>query len=404
VLCRQVVARDYRLLYTVRSNSANGDALINVHYTVYGRGNAALSSFTAPPNVTAGAGFDVTVQLVDAEGLPVYATRADNTRVRTRNVRLGAASGADCAVSYTRAGFAVAACSTQRRYGGPTLVSVEMDGEPVRHNASEGLIVQAACPEGYALVDGECRCEAGFQLDLTGACSPCGLGNYRTLGMASCRACERVLPGSTTDTTTASRCLCPPATYLSHARGRCVACPAGADCGGRVGLTALPFTVRDGYWRAFNESEVLEACPVAEACVRGACEAGAGGVLCSVCTSGYYKLSTGRCAPCQSRLAAVSATVVAIVLALLLLVGVAAAGLAVRAIYTGREPLDEANVLIQRLRHEVARKLGRASQAVATAEQGPTAVTRLVHWLDQNATRFKILLVFFQILTLVQVR
>ena len=91
--------------------------------------------------------------------------------------------------------------------------------------------------------------------------------------------------------------------YTLKASENCLDCPIGAYCTGGDAII-----VKNGYWRSSLESEVVYACDVFEACLKGNetnqlgyCSKGYSGVLCKSCVLGYSKTAEGMCTKCPDK-------------------------------------------------------------------------------------------------------
>ena len=148
----------------------------------------------------------------------------------------------------------------------------------------------------------------------TGSCAP---GTYSYRAMTSCLTCEggkfsnktgsdrcdvcndldgfTSLPGATA-------CSCVVGKYLSD-QGTCVPCKEGMECA-ELGSEAQSLNLTAGFYRPSLATVEVVECPVKAACIGGlgvaannSCRAGNEGVLCAVCTAGYYQPSAF--VPCE---------------------------------------------------------------------------------------------------------
>ena len=98
--------------------------------------------------------------------------------------------------------------------------------------------------------------------------------------------------------------LCAEGTYLINPDFTCSTCPDGGICPGGYWVLPTP-----GHWRSSNVSTLVYSCPVPEACLGnstaedyiGTCSEGYYGIMCSSCSPGYTKSSTGYCSLCPSQ-------------------------------------------------------------------------------------------------------
>ena len=87
------------------------------------------------------------------------------------------------------------------------------------------------CPPGSTSPSGsisreDCKCALGEGVDLTGGCSPCELGNYKSeLNLESCSPCPESTTTEHTSSVNISECVCPPGRYSDSVS--CEACPIG---------------------------------------------------------------------------------------------------------------------------------------------------------------------------------
>jgi len=103
--------------------------------------------------------------------------------------------------------------------------------------------------------------------------------------------------------------------YLSE--GECVVCPKGqynlvaydecTECLSHDGIEdcfASQIVVKEGYWRRYPSHSTVQECPLQSSCRGGnstgndLCAGGCEGVLCAVCSSGYF-LSNDECVKCE---------------------------------------------------------------------------------------------------------
>ena len=111
----------------------------------------------------------------------------------------------------------------------------------------------------------------------------------------------------------ASACInCIGGNYNLQASENCLDCPTGASCPGGAKII-----VKNGYWRSSLKSDVIYACDVFEACLKGTetnelgnCSTGYSGVLCKSCETGYLKTASGVCGKCPNK----KTTIISIIL------------------------------------------------------------------------------------------
>ena len=108
----------------------------------------------------------------------------------------------------------------------------------------------------------------------------------------------------------ATECVCSSGEYVND-KGKCRKCTEGMKCDS-IGNDLSMLTLEEGYWRpcSLSTAEVLD-CPVAEACIADpttdnvsacGCLGGNEGILCAVCSKGYYRASKYNvCEECGSR-------------------------------------------------------------------------------------------------------
>ena len=102
----------------------------------------------------------------------------------------------------------------------------------------------------------------------------------------------------------ATACIdCIPGRYTLKASENCVDCPSGAFCTGGEKIV-----VKKGYWRSSLESDIVYACEVFDACLKGTdanelgnCSTGYSGILCKSCELGYTKKANGICTKCPKK-------------------------------------------------------------------------------------------------------
>ena len=150
--------------------------------------------------------------------------------------------------------------------------------------------------------------------------------NASTEECLSCTKIDRASdPGAT-------ECVCSSGEYVDG-KGKCRKCTEGMNCGS-IGNDLSSLTLEKGYWRpcSLSTAEVLD-CPITEACVADptsdnvsacGCLDGNEGILCAVCSEGYYRASKYKvCEECGSRGEAILSAFgvsVAMVLALVIFV------------------------------------------------------------------------------------
>lgn len=92
--------------------------------------------------------------------------------------------------------------------------------------------------------------------------------------------------------------LCPKNTFsVDPSDSQCKECPSYASCPGGKTLVLSP-----GYWRESDLSAEVFNCPIENACEGGdnaTCAEGYEGLLCSVCSQGYYSIGLRYCELCE---------------------------------------------------------------------------------------------------------
>jgi len=151
-------------------------------------------------------------------------------------------------------------------------------------------------------------------------CSGCPPGSFSLAGAAACTECKAGLfsldkgasgcggcPGNTFSSQGATSCLaCLKTYYFEATTTSCLACPKNTICETDGGSTLQNLQVDKDYWRASPDAVTKLKCPLDNACGDGTdyydyCLPGSNGVLCGVCSEGWYlDRAQNRCAVCSS--------------------------------------------------------------------------------------------------------
>ena len=205
----------------------------------------------------------------------------------------------------------------------------------------EGAATCSGCDLGkYGSSRGNCTaCQIGQYQDGKGetSCKECGVDTYLSVtGKASNRDCTKCsadrTTGEVTGSTNVSACLCKGDAgdagqgYYQNDKGKCQACPAGADCSELDGISLENLTTVPGYWRVGPFSVDYSDCKLAfsssldpEAKAKERCSGNAnrsgtsfdpndqckndgeeayGGPGCMSCLNEDYTMSKGKCLKC----------------------------------------------------------------------------------------------------------
>ena len=136
------------------------------------------------------------------------------------------------------------------------------------------------------------------------ACEACNEGYYQPKrGQGSCLNCAAVIGNAYHSPAGDSNCsTCIAGYYMS--KGVCYACPEGTDC--KVGSTLEDMELKSGYYRFFETSTEVSACPRSKDCLGGnisglaSCSARSRGPLCSRCQpNSYVREGLDACTSCK---------------------------------------------------------------------------------------------------------
>jgi len=167
-------------------------------------------------------------------------------------------------------------------------------------------ISQCTCSDNRVLSGSQCLCIAGYSNN-AGVCDSCPTTSYKEdVGNAACTACPVGMSTAAVGATTLDECECVSTQYTEvQADGtrKCVACPVGAVCNGRVGAERMG--TQAGYWRYSRRSISFYACESAVECPGAGtgsetlCRDGHEGPRCVACSRGYG-LEAKLCSKCPS--------------------------------------------------------------------------------------------------------
>ncbi len=141
------------------------------------------------------------------------------------------------------------------------------------------------------------------------SCSPCPVGHFADVqGLSVCSKCEdskisiqegsiscKSCPTFARANVNRTACECIPGYYLKQ--NKCETCPTGGDCNTQGILKPLP-----GYWQSQLTSDVFYKCPNSDACDPDTvCKVGYEGVLCTLCSEGYFSIGQNVCSLCPDQ-------------------------------------------------------------------------------------------------------
>eukprot|EP00948_MAST-09A_sp_MAST-9A-sp1_P001980 g1980.t1 len=167
--------------------------------------------------------------------------------------------------------------------------------------------------EGLTTADCSGQCPAGTFSGLgSPSCTRCEAGKYSSEpGSEVCLQCESFM----TSMEGSGNCVCVKDYYMNY-NGSCSLCMTGANCS-FSGSSLDRLQLEENYWRSSTTSLRVLPCPQEGTCKGGkivgafaknqsnfsnvTCIPGNEGVLCAVCSSSYYRLSSKRgCVKCGS--------------------------------------------------------------------------------------------------------
>eukprot|EP00004_Rigifila_ramosa_P023004 TRINITY_DN639_c0_g1_i3.p1 TRINITY_DN639_c0_g1~~TRINITY_DN639_c0_g1_i3.p1 ORF type:complete len:2518 (-),score=500.64 TRINITY_DN639_c0_g1_i3:62-7615(-) len=153
-----------------------------------------------------------------------------------------------------------------------------------------GPIVVEPCPSGRDPDPSQgytsCTCGLGYQPDGDN-CVACPKGTYKdAVGSGTCTACPLAMATLDVASSRIDQCVCIDNYYRQTPVSDCIPCPAHFNC-----LLGQPVTPEVGYWRVSNASFTAEACINPSACTETGCADHYHGPLCSLCDTGYGRVS-----------------------------------------------------------------------------------------------------------------
>eukprot|EP00948_MAST-09A_sp_MAST-9A-sp1_P003286 g3286.t1 len=173
------------------------------------------------------------------------------------------------------------------------------------------------CPGGFfgnttGLKSSSCsgQCNPGFRSGMGSAeCEPCSKGKFaNTKGTEICETCGAT---KTTKTDGQRSCDCMIG-YIMVKENQCEKCAVGMNCD-NIGTTLESLVLQRDYWRSSISSTDVIRCPIDHVCLGGkftnqtlngtafSCVEGNEGILCSMCSDGYYRVSDAfPCTKCGS--------------------------------------------------------------------------------------------------------
>jgi len=165
------------------------------------------------------------------------------------------------------------------------------------YSASKGSLQCIACAAGsYSSTTASVSCSScapGTAQGATGqpSCIACSAGTYsESYGEPYCSSC----PGDSFSYEQASSCnWCLKDYFFSD--GSCLLCPAGTICDVDGASTLGELLIQPGWWRISEESDRIRQCTHGSLACEGGlsfnagyCTGGHEGILCAVCSDGYY--------------------------------------------------------------------------------------------------------------------
>ncbi|GMH80122.1 hypothetical protein TrLO_g10263 [Triparma laevis f. longispina] len=161
------------------------------------------------------------------------------------------------------------------------------------------------CKDTFILVNGECMCEAGTQLDeALDQCTPCPMHTYQPgANIGECTWCDDLIDGSTTvdiGSNSTDHCICEKEYYNDGAA--CVVCEDGMECD-EVGVTLKKLKLSEGYWRHSANTTDIRECPKEHLCLGGEhgeyCPEYNNGPYCLTCKDGAGGNWESECQSCE---------------------------------------------------------------------------------------------------------